>query len=99
MFIDISRNNGEPYLRLANSNRVENSKGFKIPKKEVVLCIGFLEKFDDGKPDYIERLRKSFKPGNPLIESLKPYCSNNTSLEEYHFRYKEGDPAFLALCI
>lgn len=92
MFIDLCRNNGKQYLRLVNSVRIKNKEGFSIPQKQVVLNIGPLDKFDDGKPDYIRRLRKSFKTGSPLIESLKPYCSN-PPLEEYNFRYKEGDPA------
>jgi transposase len=92
MFIDLSRNNGKLYLRLVNSVRVKNKEGFSIPQKQVILNIGPLGKFDDGKPDYITRLRKSFKAGSPLIESLKPYC-NSTPPEEYDFRYKEGDPA------
>ena len=35
--IDVSKSNGKPYLRLVKSNRVENSKGHKIPKKEIIL--------------------------------------------------------------
>ena len=91
MFINVSRNNGKQYLRLVNSIRVKNTDGFSTSRNQVICNIGFLEKFDDGKPDYIERLRKSFRAGQPLIEALKPYCSKQPVLERYDFSYIEGD--------
>ena len=33
--------------------------------------------FDDGKPNYFERLKESFKNGNPIIEDLLPYVDKN----------------------
>jgi transposase len=35
-----------------------------------VRNIGPLSRFDDGRPDYLQRLRKSFAQGAPIIESL-----------------------------
>ena len=93
MFIDVCRNNGKQYLRLVNSIRVKNKEGFSIPQKQIVLNIGPLDKFDDNRPDFIERLRKSFKAGIPIIKALEPYCSKQQVLEHYTFDYKEGDPA------
>jgi len=93
MFIDLCRNNGKPYLRLVNSIRIKNREGYSVSQKQVVLNIGPLDRFDDGKPDYIKRLRQSFKAGCPLIDSLKPYCSKHTILENYHFSYTEGEAA------
>jgi hypothetical protein len=69
MFIDLCRNNGKPYLRLVNSIRIKNREGYSVSQKQVVLNIGPLDRFDDGKPDYIKRLRQSFKAGCPLIDS------------------------------
>jgi len=92
MFIDVSRNNGKPYLRLVNSIRVKNSDGYKVSRKQVVLNIGALDKFDDGQPNYVERLRKSFRAGIPLIPSLEPYCTNEIPCESYTFTFQEGDP-------
>ena len=93
MFINVSRNNGKQYLRLVNSIRVKNGEGFSMSHNKVIFNIGFLEKFDDGKPDYISRLRKSFKAGKPLIASLEPYCGKTAPLERYHFDFTEGEPA------
>jgi transposase len=93
MFIDVFNNNGKKYIRLAESSRVLNANGQKVPKRILIHNVGPLDKFDDGKPDYIIRLRKSFRAGKPLIESLQPYCSKDALLEEYHFHYTEGEPA------
>jgi hypothetical protein len=93
LFIDLNRNNGKPYLRLVNAVRVTNKDGYKVSQKKVVLNIGPLARFDDGQPNFLERLRRSFKAGMPLIPSLEPYCTKQTPLEEYHFHYTEGDPA------
>jgi len=92
MFIDVYNNNGKPYLRLMESRRVENDNGVKVSRKIVVDYIGALDRFDDGKPDYIERLRKSFRAGVPLIPALEPYCENVKPREKYRFTFEEGDP-------
>ncbi len=92
MFIDVNKNNGKDYLKLVNSIRVTNKDGYKVSKKQVILNIGPLSRFDDGLPDYVDRLRKSFKAGNPLIPSLLPYCENDIPLETYHFSFSEGSP-------
>lgn len=92
MYIEKCTNNGTAYLRLVESYRAPNSKGVKVSKKKLILNIGPLSKFDDGKPNYFERLKKSFKNGSPIIESLKPFCEKNQPLEHYRLEYTEGDP-------
>jgi transposase len=44
--------------------------GVKKNRRRVVQNIGPLARFNDGKPDYLGRLRQSLKDGNPLIETL-----------------------------
>ena len=92
MYIECFKNNGIDYLRLVQSNRVTNSKGIKTARKKVVYNIGPLSKFDDGKPDFIERLKKSFKSGNPIISSLEKYCDNECSPIVHKFSITEGSP-------
>ena len=92
MFIDLNKNNGKDYLRLVESVRVTNKNGYKVSQKKTILNIGPLDRFDDGEPDYIGRLRKSFKAGNPLIPALKPYCENKKAVETYRFTISEGSP-------
>jgi len=93
MFIDVIISNGKPYLRLVNSVRVENTSGKKVSNKKVVMNIGPLDRYDDGYPDYIERLRRSFKTGQPFIAALQPYCDCRNQIEKYSFQFQEGDPA------
>lgn len=90
MFVECIKNNGIPYLRLVKGVRVTNKNGYRTSQKKIVLSIGPLSRFDDGEPDYVDRLKKSFKAGNPLISSLLPYCSSGNSAETYHFSIKEG---------
>ena len=90
MFVECIKNNGIPYLRLVEGVRVTNKNGYRTSQKKVILSIGPLSRFDDGEPDYVDRLKKSFKAGNPLIPSLLPYCSSDNTLETYRFSIKEG---------
>lgn len=92
MYVECFTNNGKPYLRLVQSVRVTNKSGLKVSQKQVVYNIGPLDRFDDGLPDYVERLKKSFKAGNPLIPALLPYCSQEPVREVYRFSINEGSP-------
>lgn len=92
MYVESFKNNGIPYLRLVRSDRVTNKKGVKTATKKVVLNIGPLSRYDDGQPDYLNRLKQSFKAGNPLIPSLRPYCSADMAVETYRFTIQEGSP-------
>ena len=92
MYIECFTNNAKPYLRLVQSVRITNKGGKKIHQKQVVFNIGPLDRFDDGLPDYVERLKKSFKAGSPLIPALLPYCSKEQPAETYHLSIKEGSP-------
>ncbi len=90
MFVELVQNNGKKYLRLVQSIRVTNKAGYKVSQKKVILNIGPLERFDDGQPNYVERLKLSFKAGSPLIPALQPYCSENSSTKTYRFAIQEG---------
>lgn len=92
MYIECFTNNAKPYLRLVQSVRVTNKSGKKVPQKQVVCNIGPLERFDDGQPNYVERLKKSFRAGVPLIPSLEPYCQKEKQPESYHILIREGSP-------
>ena len=92
MFVEKFLNNGIPYLRLVESQRFTNDKGIRTVRKKCIYNIGPLNRFDDGSPDYVERLKNSFKNGNPLIPELLPYCSSQPAKEKYHFDFSEGDP-------
>lgn len=92
MFIEINDNNGTKYLRLVESKRAFTKTGKPTCKKYIIYTIGRLESFDDGKPDYVTRLKESFKNGNPLIPSLSEYVNRKPVRNTYDISFKEGDP-------
>lgn len=69
MFIELIKNNGTDYLRVMEGYRV-NEGGASKSRRRVVRNIGPLSRYDDGNPDYLARLRQSFKDGHPIIASL-----------------------------
>lgn len=87
MYIECFTNNAKPYLRLVRSVRVTKADGRKVPQKQVVFNIGPLDRFDDGQPDFVERLKKSFKAGNPIIPSLQQYCDIESPAEQYQLSF------------
>lgn len=92
MFIEKFKNNGKDYLRLVHAVRKPNKSGDMVSTKQVLLNIGPLDRFDDGQPDYIGRLKASFKAGTPLIPALEPFCSKTLPPKVYHFSFNEGSP-------
>lgn len=85
MFIECYKNNGIDYLRLVRSvRRPSKSDPNKITSyKHTELSIGPLSRYDDGKPDYLKRLKESFRQGKPLIDKLKPYVSEPLAPEAH----------------
>lgn len=92
MYIDIFKNNGTEYIRLRESYRTKTAEGKVAIRKKTICNIGPLSKFDDGQPDYLERLRESFRLGNPLIPELTEYTGKKPPIEKYSIRLQEGDP-------
>ena len=92
MFIEKIKNNGKDYLRLVHAVRKPNKKGQMVSTKNVILNIGPLDRFDDGEPEYLDRLKKSFKAGSPIIPELQPYCDCKAPSETYHITINEGSP-------
>lgn len=92
MYIDIFKNNGTEYIRLRESYRTKTSEGKVAIRKRTICNIGPLSKFDDGQPNYLERLRESFRLGNPLIPELTEYTGKKPPMEKYTIRLQEGDP-------
>lgn len=70
--IECVKNNGKPYLRIAESRYI---KDIGKQKKFIIKNLGFLSKFDDGKPDFLGRLRKKFKDGEVEFGGLSYYSN------------------------
>ena len=73
MTIEKYESNGIERLRLVRTYRIKNADGKSVNRKEVIKTLGALSRFDDGKPDYLDRLRKSFAAKSPIIPELLPY--------------------------
>jgi hypothetical protein len=104
MHIELFTVRSRPYLRLVESRRRMSRNGKPISGKRLVLSLGPLAKHDDGKPDYLGRLRQSFREGKPLIEALEPYVGD-APREEWDMKFRAGDdscdgePKRLAACV
>lgn len=91
MFIDKCCIKGKTYLRLTQSIRKPNKQGKMVASKEIVLNLGKQEEYDDGKPDYLKRLRESFRAGHPLIPMLNDYVGvKSIKPEVYNFSIEKG---------
>lgn len=91
MFLDIFKNNGTYYIRISQNCRVySEEKNTLVPRKRTVKNIGPVSRFDDGKGDFIKRLRASFEAGTPIIKELQPYVSKDLEKEIYTFQIQSG---------
>lgn len=72
MHIEKYKTNGKYYLRLVENKRIKKD-GQSVNRKKLVLSLGGYDQYDDGQPDYMWRLRESFREGNPLIPALQEY--------------------------
>jgi transposase len=77
VFIECVNNNNTKYLRVVEGY-VFDEGGIAKHGRRTVKNIGPLSRFDDGEPDYLTRLRDSFKNGKPLIDSLVPLIDGVT---------------------
>lgn len=97
MYLEIAKNNGTLYIRVCEAVRVlDPETGKTVPKKKTVKNIGPLKKFDDGKPDFIARLKASYEAGNPILEELRPYVNAVVPQEIYNIRLCEGTDECIA---
>ncbi len=69
MYIACTKNHGIDYLQVHESYSVKENGATKN-RSRLIRNLGPLSRFDDGNPDYLKRLRQSFKDGIPLIDSL-----------------------------
>jgi transposase len=90
MYIDKYPNNGIPYLRVVE-NYTTKISGRKKSGKRLIRNLGPLSRFDDGKPDFLLRLRKSFRDGAPIIENLVDLAEGKAVSEKVRVEFDKGD--------
>jgi transposase len=71
MQIVCTNNNGTKYLQVQESHYEISSDGKASQKRRVVKNLGPLSRFDDGQPDFLIRLRTSFRDGHPILHELE----------------------------
>ena len=104
MYLDLYSKDGHRYIRISESVRVEKN-GVRVTRKKVIKNVGPVSRFDDGKPDFEQRLKDSFKAGNPLIPELLPYVKKDIPKEVYHLTIHSdtdeciGEPKLFATCL
>ena len=92
MHIALVKNHGIPYLQIMESYS-EKQNGKLKNKKRTIKNIGPLSRYDDGQPEYMLRLRRSFKEGFPLIPELAELCSENTMGQRVVIELDRGNAA------
>lgn len=86
--IECVKNNGVPYLRLAES-RYDKDK--KHQKKIIIKNLGPLSKFDDGKPDFLKRFREKFRNGELEFDGIT-YQNKILPRYSYEFDFDVSNP-------
>ena len=95
MHLEKYQSNGKEYLRLVRTIRIKREDGKALNRKEVVKALGPMSQYDDGKPDYLVRLRRSFSEGKPLISELMPYLGEAPKIKQ-KFEIEQGSPYSVA---
>ncbi len=89
MHIECWKSGRAPYLRVVERYSVIED-GVTKSKTRTVRNLGPLARFDDGKPDFIGRLRSSFRSGQPIIPELNDLACKTVPVAKVRF---EIDPA------
>ena len=71
MYLDCFKCYGKPYLRVVE-NYTTYENGIKKQKRKTIKNLGYLEKYDDGQPDFINRMKQKLKNGELLIDGINP---------------------------
>ena len=90
MNIECFKNHNIPYLRLVASQGLKKVGDRTVHRRRTVLNLGPLSRHDDGKPEFLARLRESFRAGSPLIAELMPYVGE-AAASVVRIPFKPGD--------
>lgn len=71
MYLDCFNCKGKRYLRIVENYTIEEN-GIKKHKRKTIKNLGYLEKFDDGKPDFLKRMKDNLKNGQFVIDGVNP---------------------------
>ena len=92
-YINCSKSGNKKYLQVVEATYVKRPDGSSTIKRKVLKNLGALEKWDDGKPDFLERLRTQFKNGELHIDGLdevySPTSNPSTIVVDKRYSYME----------
>ncbi|MEG1892839.1 MAG: IS1634 family transposase [Bacilli bacterium] len=71
MYLDCFKCHGKPYLRIVENYTILDGT-IRKSKRKTIKNLGYLEKYDDGEPNFIQRMKKNLKSGNLKIDGLDP---------------------------
>jgi transposase len=91
MHIECWKSGRAPYLRVVESYTVKED-GHSKNKKRTIKNLGPLSRFDDGQPDFMKRLRDSFKDGHPIIEELNDLVDQNSPKPKVRIEFDPNNP-------
>lgn len=57
MYLDCFKCKGKPYLRIVENYTITEN-GIKKHKRKTIKNLGYLENFDDGKPEFLKRMKE-----------------------------------------
>ena len=104
LHIEKQKSGNNEYIRLVSLKRMKSSNGRLMIGKKTIVSLGALAKHDDGRPDYLRRLRESFSEGRPLIKELEPYV-DQAPVRKWTVTFERGDakcigePKRMAPCV
>lgn len=104
LHIEKQKSGNNEYIRLVSLKRMKSSNGRLMIGKKTIVSLGALAKHDDGRPDFLKRLRESFSEGRPLIKELEPYV-DQAPVRKWTVTFERGDakcigePKRLAPCV
>jgi len=104
LHIEKQKSGNNEYIRLVSLKRMKSSNGRLMIGKKTIVSLGALAKHDDGKPDFLKRLRESFSEGRPLIKELEPYV-DQAPVRKWTVTFERGDakcigePKRMAPCV
>lgn len=101
MYLDCFKNCGKDYLRIVN-NKYSNNNGKVKISRITVKNLGYLSKYDDGKPDLLKRLRQQFKEGSlldlkTLDKEFKEKNKTKIPLDEINLKLNPKNLGYLFL--
>jgi transposase len=92
MYIACTKNHGIPYLQIHEAYTTKKD-GKTYRGAKLIRSIGPLSRYDDGKPDFLNRLRQSFKEGKPIITGLEDLVNMRPAISRIVFELDKNDIA------